>query len=52
MLIRKNHGHQGQLGVYRCPFCGFWHVGHIPEETALAQAGDKTVLTSNKGGAV
>ena len=26
---------QGALGltIYRCRFCGQWHVGHIPEGT-------------------
>jgi len=24
----RKKGH-GVLGVYLCPFCGFWHVGHI-----------------------
>ena len=23
-------GAKGLLGVYRCRFCGGWHVGHVP----------------------
>lgn len=34
-LIRKRYGHQGQMGIYRCPFCGKYHVGHIPGRNGI-----------------
>lgn len=24
------------IRAYRCPFCGWWHVGHVPSMEALA----------------
>lgn len=30
IAMRRRYGHQGQLSVYRCPFCSMYHVGHTP----------------------
>lgn len=29
--LHRTKGDQGNLQVYRCPFCGGWHVGHGKE---------------------
>ncbi|ECQ4329842.1 hypothetical protein FY725_21905 [Salmonella enterica] len=34
-IIRKRYGHQGQMGVYRCPFCNNYHVGHTPGRNGI-----------------
>jgi hypothetical protein len=31
----RHHGHR--VSPYRCPFCGSWHVGHVPSMTTVAQ---------------
>lgn len=34
-MIHKRHGHCGQIGVYRCSFCGSYHVGHMPGRNGI-----------------
>ncbi|EAP0942965.1 hypothetical protein B7802_07380 [Salmonella enterica] len=34
-LIKLKYGHQGQIGVYRCPFCNNYHVGHTPGRNGI-----------------
>ena len=26
--LNRSKGYQGQMNVYRCPFCGGYHIGH------------------------
>lgn len=28
--LRRNFSTYGQTHVYKCPFCGVWHLGHNP----------------------
>lgn len=30
----EHHGRCSEMGVYLCPHCEFWHVGHAIRETA------------------
>lgn len=30
LSLIRDRGPNGRMGVYRCPHCGFWHVGHTP----------------------
>ena len=29
---RQHDSSKGRLNVYRCDFCGFFHLGHLPPE--------------------
>lgn len=33
--LHRTRGHQGQLHVYCCSFCGCYHVGHAPGRNGL-----------------
>jgi rubrerythrin len=28
--LHRNKGYQGMINVYRCQFCGSYHIGHAP----------------------
>jgi hypothetical protein len=32
---KRVEGHE--VSAYRCPFCGSWHVGHVPSVEGLEQ---------------
>ncbi len=34
--MAKKFGEQG-LGSYQCPFCGWWHFGHVPKMEGISQ---------------
>lgn len=42
LLVESGHAKRGELYSYRCPDCGYLHVGH-PDETRL-----KARLTDKK----
>jgi hypothetical protein len=31
-LNRATSRGEKNLGVYRCPYCSLWHLGHVPRE--------------------
>lgn len=33
--LHQKHGHRGQMGVYRCPHCGKYHIGHQPGRNGI-----------------
>lgn len=30
-LIKSRGAHPSSISIYKCPHCGFWHVGHPPK---------------------
>jgi len=36
-----------KLGTYRCPFCGWFHVGHIPQRVRAGEV-DKSAWLDSK----
>lgn len=34
---RLVHGHDGRMRAYQCDYCGYWHVGHLPELVVAGQ---------------
>jgi rubrerythrin len=27
-----DHKNKGEIDIYFCPFCGYWHIGHFTSE--------------------
>lgn len=49
MVIIKAGKANGSLNMYRCSFCGGWHVGHTPAAVRKAITARKAMAREEQG---